>query len=124
LFSFGAWAQGPHADSGAQWDDRHMRSNFANHLRAAPRPPLRIAEPGAAGADAAAPTHVQETILSISPHEWEPGGPRGGSSPSRSSSSSFSASDAGAWRSAGVRGSSPSVGGRSSSASLGVRHER
>jgi hypothetical protein len=104
----------------AAWDDQHMRSNFAHYLDdRSPRPAIqgldrdgRIArEPAAAPA-----TQVPELLLKISPHEWQPGGPRsvpGGASASSSlSASGFSWSNDASVpeRSSGVRNQTSSPG--------------
>jgi hypothetical protein len=110
LICSAAWSQEPGA-SGERWDDRHMRSNFARYLEGAPAPRVIIGSDRFHQlADGSAPEparEVPETTLSISAHEWQPGGPSGGAGatglfPERRSG--FSAADgARASRSSGVR---------------------
>jgi hypothetical protein len=65
------------ADTAPQWDGSHMQSNFANRLGTPA--PIEIVGSNRFDADAtAAPTGVQEQILQVSPHGWEPGGARNG----------------------------------------------
>lgn len=83
LLSSVAWAEPP--DQGGEgWDDRHMRSNFARRLgeRTTALPIVGGNRYGelATSTAAAPPTRVHETILSINPHGWQPGGPSGGTS--------------------------------------------
>lgn len=79
LLGMTAAADSP-APAASGWDDRHMRSNFANYLRepAARRPILGTTRFEASASEAPATT-VTEQILSLSPHGWQPGGPSGGS---------------------------------------------
>src|SRR5690606_15341069 len=98
------------APAGAEpeWDDTHMRSNFA-HQRgpAPPRPPIQGADryhQAAAEPTATPPTGVEETTLQVSPHGWSPGGPGGArtaATPPWASRSSLSSARPSA--SAGVR---------------------
>ena len=81
FFGFAARADGP-----ASWDDRHMQSNFTHFLDpAGPRPPiLGVDSNGKIAHDAApAATGVQEHTFKISPHAWQPGGPRASASSDR-----------------------------------------
>jgi len=115
------------AGAETEWDDSHMRSNFARQRGPAPpRPPVQGADRYHQANEEPAPTpptSVAETILRISPHEWKPGGPSGGATngSSRPASASRSFESARPTASSGVRGasvSSPS-GLRSSSSSRG-----
>ena len=106
LVCFAARAEEPAAGSAAQWDDRHMRSNFAHFLdRSGPRPAIQgIDRDGRIVHDTTPATRVPELTLTINPLEWQPGGPRASSSPD--ASASFSSSSAVPGRSGGVRASS------------------
>jgi hypothetical protein len=63
--------------SAANWDDSHMRSNFARQRGPAPpRPPVQGSDRFHQAAEAPAPTPpttVAETTLHLNPHGWEPG---------------------------------------------------
>jgi hypothetical protein len=103
--------------SGAQWTDHHMRTNFANHGRVAPRPALQGVD--ANGRIAVDPVQSAAQVapleLTINPHGWQPGPGRAGSRMGAHRSSSFSSwSSAVPSRSAGLRKeSSPGVRRRS-----------
>ena len=105
-------ARAESAAAGEGWDARHMRSNLARYLdREVPPTAVLGADRYSeirSGAVEAPPTQVEETVLQISPHGWQPGGPRqssGGSTGLRPGSSrSSSRSDARADRSSSVRG--------------------
>ena len=81
LVGFAAQAEGP----GAQWDDRHMRSNFAHFLeRPGDRPAiLGVDRDGHIIHETKPAARVPELTLHISPHAWQPGGPRSGPQPDR-----------------------------------------
>jgi hypothetical protein len=58
----------------APWDGRHMRSNFANHGVATPRPAIEgLDADGHVAHDTVPHTQVQEQVLSINPLGWQPG---------------------------------------------------
>jgi len=113
LFGIAARAEEPRAAEA--WNDRNMRSNFAHFLeRPGDRPAiLGVDADGHIVHDAKPATHVPELTLHISPHEWQPGGPRGGSLPDRPAAFS-SATGAMATRGSG--------GARAPSTSGGMRH--
>lgn len=73
----GAPALAEPVDAAPSWDDRHMQSNFANRL-GAPAPRVIVGTNRFAADEATPPTGVQEQLLRINPHGWEPGGARGG----------------------------------------------
>lgn len=109
---FAARAEEPGA--GESWNDRHMRSNFAHFLdRPGDRPAiLGVDQDGHIVHDAKPTTHVPELTLHISPHEWQPGGPRSGAQ----------ADQPAAFSSTGAIPSRGSGGARSASTSSGMRH--
>jgi hypothetical protein len=115
LFLGLAAAAEPAAQGG--WDARHMRSNFANHLREpSARPPILGGTRFAPGEEAAPATRVSEQTLSLNPHGWRPGGPSAGSSSARArgGSATFSSTaDARPQRGSGRTGSSSSAQRRS-----------
>jgi hypothetical protein len=73
VFAATASAEMP-AASGASWDGRHMRSNFANRTVPASRPAIRgLGADGQIAHEPGTGTQVQETWLTINPHGWQPG---------------------------------------------------
>jgi hypothetical protein len=114
LLSVSAWAEPPADRTGEGWDDSHMQSNFSR--RASERVPHRVILGSTRYGDATAtpPTRVTETILSINPHGWTPGGATvsGSSAPPWAASGSGFSSSQGATphRSSGLRSSAGSSG--------------
>jgi hypothetical protein len=114
LIGTAAFGDGPPATAGERWDDSHMRSNFARRLEGpVPKREIRGADRFRELADHTAPapaTGVPETILSISPHEWQPGySGRGGNVDGPPYGTSSSASSGGSGhpsRGSGLRSSS------------------
>lgn len=113
-------ATATHADTGASWDDSHMRSNFARQRGPAPpRPPVQGAsryQQATEAPTATPPTGVAETTLHLNPHGWTPGGPRasaGGGAPPWASPANggHSRSNARPTVSGGVRGGVPGLRG-------------
>ena len=73
LLATAAFAEVP-APPGAEWSDRHMRSNFANRDVATPRPAIQGLDADGHIAPGPAPsTQVQEQTLKINPLGWQPG---------------------------------------------------
>ncbi len=76
LLAVTASAEAP-APSAVTWDDRHMLSNFANRGAAVARPAILGLDPdGRIAREAVSITQVQEQLLTINPHGWQPGSGR------------------------------------------------